>query len=58
MTFEPLARFHLCCFQVNDILKALQALERVVDGGHPTGGELAGCITREIDTLVSHRVNL
>lgn len=45
---------------MNDILKALQALECVVDGGHPTGGELAGCITREIerDTLVSRRVNL
>ena len=48
MTFEPLERFHLRCFQVNDILKALQTLERVVDGRHPTGGKLAGCITREI----------
>lgn len=43
-----LSKTPLGYFQVNDILKALQALERVVDGRHPTGGELAGCIMTEI----------
>ena len=36
---------------MNDILKALQALDCVVDGRHPTGGELAGCIKRSRNTF-------